>query len=93
MGLILRMGHFDRSHFDKGLFINDVTQILSFHRTLWSCGLIHHVLNREVGGSNLGTAFYSFGDDWKKDSTMEKRKMKRAYVVDWLREKGHTLAK
>ena len=34
-------------------------------RTPWSCGLIRHVFDREVGGSNLAAAKF-----WVKNETM-----------------------
>ena len=46
-------------------------QNAQWSRTLWSCGLIRHVLDREVGGSNIAAAKF-----WvKNETTVWKRKI------------------
>ena len=51
------------------------------HRTPWSCGLIHHVLDREFKGLNLGTINSSFGRLQKRRMRNEEKRK-----VRWRRE-------
>ena len=45
---------------------------MNANRRPWFCGLIHHVLDQEVGGSNLAATKSLLGEneDWVKNDTM-----------------------
>ena len=46
-------------------------------RTLWSCGLIRHVLNQKVEGSNLAAAKYLFQFKSTKISSWKSEQKKK----------------
>ena len=49
--------------------LHAIRQIEQRGRAPWSCGLICHVLDREVGGSNLGAAFFFWTRRLKNQKT------------------------
>ena len=74
----------------KNIYTTDKV-VLEISRTLWCCGLIRHILDWKVEGSNLGTAknlfqlkstnIYSRKSEQKKTGTLSLFASVRAVVV------------
>ena len=73
---ILTMFGLDWNNFIKMMIISYFKK-MACSRAPWPCGLMRHLLDREVVGSNLGEGIYSFGDDCKKRRRLDNWKNRR----------------